>query len=79
MESNKQPPSFSQADIQKVLQTKEAQQLLQLLSSGNSSAVGQAATAAKSGDYNKALSLLQPMIHTPDTAKLLKEIQKKLG
>lgn len=79
MEANKQPPSFSHGDIRKILGAKEAQQLLQLLSSGGGCAVEQAAAAAKSGNYDKALSLLQPMINTPDSAKLLKEIQKKLG
>ena len=79
METNKQPPSFSQADIKKVLESKEAQQLLHILSSGDKNIVDQAAAAAKSGDYKKALSLLQPMIGTPDSEKLMKEIQKKLG
>ena len=79
METNKQSPSFSQGDIQRVLELREAQQLLQLLSSESSFAVGQAAAAAKSGDYDKVISLLQPMVNTPDSARLLKEIQKKIG
>lgn len=80
MDRNKRSPSsFSQNDIEKVLHSKQGQEILNLLQADGGAAAAKAAQAAKSGDYAGALSLLQPMMNTPDSARLLKEIKEKLG
>ncbi len=79
MEGNKHPSSFSQADIQKLLQSQQGKRLLQLLRSDGGSTMGQASQAAKAGDYARAIQLLQPLMNTPDSNQILKEIQKQFG
>ena len=70
-------PSFSEADIKKVLGSKEGQALLRLLSRDGGGALQAAAKALKAGDTARAQSLVQPMLQTDEAAALLNKLTGK--
>ncbi|MBR2366402.1 MAG: hypothetical protein IKM36_06905 [Oscillospiraceae bacterium] len=67
-------PSFSEADIQKVLGTPEGRSLLQLFRQDSSNTLQKAADALKAGDTNRAQELLRPMMESPAVAELIRKI-----
>ncbi|MBQ3072803.1 MAG: hypothetical protein IJD20_05885 [Oscillospiraceae bacterium] len=67
-------PSFSEADIQKVLGTPEGRSLLQLFRQDSSNTLQKAADALKAGDANRAQELLRPMMESPAVAELIRKI-----
>lgn len=69
--------SFTPQQIQRVLGTKEGQQLLALLNRDGGAALRQAAAAVKSGDYARAKQVMEPVMQTPEAAKLVDRINRK--
>ncbi|MBR2081383.1 MAG: hypothetical protein IKC04_04685 [Oscillospiraceae bacterium] len=67
-------PSFSEADIQKVLGTPEGRSLLQLFRQDSSNTLQKAADALKAGDTKRAQELLRPMMESPAVAELIRKI-----
>ena len=75
---NKSPfPSFSEADIKKVLGSAEGQSLLRLLNRDGGSTLRKAADAVKVGDFQRAQELVRPMMESRDAAALIDKINKK--
>lgn len=70
-------PSFSQADIQKVLGSKEGKALLQLLNRDGGKLLRQAAESVKRGDMQRAQELLAPTMQSPEIASLIDQINRK--
>ena len=70
-------PSFSEADIKKVLGTKEGQALLQILNRDGGKALRQAASALKAGNAEKAHEIVKPLMESPDAAALIRKINQK--
>lgn len=70
-------PSFSEADIKKVLGSKEGQALLRLLNQDGGAKLRQVAGALKSGDTARAQELAKPLIQTPEAAALIDKINRK--
>lgn len=70
-------PSFSEADVRKVLGSKEGQALLRLLNKDGGTALRQAAEALKSGNAAKAQELVKPIMQTPEAAALVNKINQK--
>ena len=77
MDSKSRFPSFSEADIKKVLGTAEGQALLRRLNRDGGSALRQAADAVKSGNLQKAQELVRPIMESKDAAALIEKINKK--
>ncbi len=70
-------PQFSAEQIRSVLGSKEGQKLLALLNRDGGTALKQAAGAVKSGDYDAARRILEPVMQTPEAGKLVDEINRK--
>lgn len=70
-------PSFTEADIKKVLGSKEGQALLRLLNRDGGAALRQVANAIKSGDTARAQELAKPLVQNPEAAALIDKINKK--
>ena len=77
MEQKSPLPSFSEAEIKKVLGTAEGQALLRLLNRDGGAMLRQAAEAVKTGNLQKAQELVRPVMESPDAAKLIAKINKK--
>jgi len=77
MESRSSMPSFSEADIKKVLGSKEGQALLRLLSRDGGTALKQAAAALKAGNTAQAQNVLKPVLQTSEAAELLQKLTQK--
>lgn len=71
--------AFTPRDVDAVLQSREGRELLQILQKGGHSGLSQAAEAMKTGEYSKAVSILKPLLETPDSKVLLQELNRKLG
>ena len=67
-------PSFSEADIQKVLGTAEGRSLLRMFREDHNNTLQKAADALKTGDITHAQELLRPMMESPAVAELIKKI-----
>lgn len=78
MDASKKP-SFTEAEIKAVLQSKAGQQLMQLLKQDGGAALSRAVAAIQSGDYAKAFVLMQPIMASEDAARLVKEINERRG
>lgn len=70
-------PSFSEADIKKVLGSKEGQALLRLLNQDGGVALRQAANALKAGDTARAQEIVKPIMQSPDAAALIEKLNRK--
>ena len=79
MVANSQPGgvSFSPEQVKRVLGSKEGKQLLQMLNRDGGSALRQAATAARTGDYETVKRLLEPVMQTPEAAGLVEKLNRK--
>lgn len=77
MDAKSSLPSFSEADIKKVLGTKEGQALLRLLSQDGGKTLRQAADALKSGNAARAQELVKPLMQSPDAAALIQKLNQK--
>ena len=77
MDSKSPLPSFSEADIEKVLGSAEGQALLRLLNRDGGAVLRQAADAVKTGNLQKAQELVRPIMESGDAAVLIEKINKK--
>lgn len=77
MDRNASFPSFTEADIKKVLGSQEGQSLLKLLNRDGGTMLRQAAAAVKAGDIEKAKRIVQPIMESRDAAALIDKINKK--
>lgn len=77
MDAKNQFPSFTEADVKKVLGTPEGQALLKLLNKDGGNALRQAAKAVKNGDMKAAQDWVRPIMESQDAAKLIEKINKK--
>ena len=77
MDTKSSLPSFTEADIKKVLGTPEGQALLKLLNKDGGNALRQAAKAVKSGDMKAAQDWVRPIMESKDAAKLIEKINQK--
>ena len=68
--------TFTDADVKKILQTKEGLQLLQLLSKDGGARLKEAAAALKKGDTAKFQSILNPVIQTREAQTLLEKLDR---
>lgn len=77
MESKSPLPSFSEAEIKKVLATAEGQALLRMLNKDGGALLRQAADAVKSGNLQKAQELVRPVMESTDAQTLIRKINQK--
>lgn len=70
-------PTFTPGQLQSVLGTQEGKKLLQLLNRDGGAALRQAAAAVKSGDYETAKRIMQPLVQTPEASELLEKIDQR--
>lgn len=70
-------PSFSEAEIRKVLGSPEGKMLLQLLGQNGGTALRQAADAVKRGDTAAAQEIMRPLMESPAIAALVNKINQK--
>lgn len=67
---------FTQADLARALASPEGRQLLALLRRDGGDALQQAAQAVKTGNYEAAKTVLEPMLQNPEAAALLGKLTK---
>lgn len=70
---------FTQETVQRVSRLPEAEQLLEVLRADGGAALDRAAAQLKNGSLQQALAQLQPMLNTPQTKALLRQLSEKLG
>ena len=68
--------TFSDADVKKLLQTREGMQLLQLLNRDGGATLKEAAAALKNGDTARFQSVLTPVIQTKEAQSLLQKLDR---
>lgn len=76
--SNKKLP-FTPKEMETVIQSSEARELLHILNKDSGAGIAQATAALKNGDYGKAVSCLKPLLDAPNAEVLLQTLNKKLG
>lgn len=74
MFSNAANNSFSEQDLRRILASAQGQRLLALLRT-DGEALRQAMQAVQSGDYERAKSVVEPMLRTQEAQKLLSELK----
>lgn len=79
MEQIQLPKGFGEKELRDVLQSAAGRQLLELLNRKDGAVLRQAAADAKSGQYQKAIEALAPLLEGTDASKLVKEINKNHG
>lgn len=81
MERNfeKNSPSMSKQEIEKLVKSRQAQELLALLQKDGGAVLRQASQAASQGDYAKVQELLAPKLQSEDAARILKQMENKNG
>ncbi len=75
----KNKPMISKQELEALVQSKQAQELLALLQNGGGDALRQAASAAANGDYGKVKELLEPKLQSEEASCLLKQLEKPHG
>lgn len=75
MQKNSQ--DFSMDEIMRMAKSPAGQQLIALLKQKDTSALDQAVSQAKSGDYSQASKTLSAMLSSPEAQKLMKELGGK--
>jgi len=68
--------TFSEADVKKILHSKEGLQLLQLLNRDGGTRLRQAADALKSGNTEQMQQILSPILQTDEAATLLNRLSQ---
>lgn len=66
-------------EVQKIMATREGQELLKLLSSDGGAALKSAGAALQAGDEAKAKEKMAPLMQNPQVQMLLKSLEKNLG
>ncbi len=77
-DENKKSP-FTAKNMETVFRAPEAKELLHILNKDGGAGISRATEALRSGDYGKAVSFLKPLLDSPDSEMLLKELNRKLG
>ena len=77
MEKNSQ--DFSIKKAQKLAQTLEGQQLMQLLQQKDSGQLQKAMEAASSGNYKEAGTILNTLLSSPEAQKLIRQLGDNHG
>lgn len=70
----KNTPTLSQQEMQRLMQSPQAQQLLALLNQDGGKALQQASEAASKGDYEAVQKLLSPQLQSKEAEKLMREL-----
>ena len=78
-EIEKNSMSVSKQELEKIMQSRQAQQLLALLQQDGGSALQQASQAASAGDYEKVQQILAPKLQSAEAKKLLKQLEQTDG
>ena len=73
----KKNQDFSMEDVMRLAKSPAGQKLMAMLQKGDSAAVEQAVSAAKSGNYAKASQTLSAMLSSPEAQKLMEELGGK--
>ncbi|MBQ6798112.1 MAG: hypothetical protein IJP11_02615 [Oscillospiraceae bacterium] len=68
--------TFSEADVKKLLYSKEGQQLLSLLNRDGGTKLRQAADALKSGNTERMQQILTPILQTEEATALLERLDR---
>lgn len=68
--------TFSEADVKKLLHSKEGQQLLSLLNRDGGAKLRQAADALKSGNTERMQQILTPILQTEEATALLERLDR---
>ncbi len=71
--------SEQQKNVQKILSSREGQQLIKLLSGDGGTALKQAGSALKQGDSQAAQAIMAPLAENPEVQRLLKSLEKTLS
>lgn len=70
---------ITQDDVQRASQLPQTRQLLELLGADGGAALERAAAQMKNGCIQDALAQLEPMLNTPQSQALLKQLRQQLG
>ncbi len=68
---------FPPQDIQRVLSSKEGQQILKLLNQDGGQTLKAAATAYQNGDMEGAKKIVAPIMESPEATKLVANLNKR--
>lgn len=71
--------TFNSKDIETVSRSDEAKKLLSTLRRDSGHELQLALKAAQSGNYEKAASILKPLLEQPSTEQLIQELNQKIG
>lgn len=77
MEKNSQ--DFSIKKAQQLAQTREGQQLMQLLQQKDAAGLQKAMEAAQGGNYKEAGSILNTLLSSPEAQQLIQRLGEKHG
>lgn len=66
------------AQLLRLAQSPEGQQLLKLLQQSGGDSLKTAAAAASAGDFQQAKNLLSSLLSTPEAEKLIKQLEERL-
>lgn len=77
MEQKNNYPTFSDADIKRILGSREGQALLQILMRDGGTALKQAANALRAGNSAKAQEIVKPLLSSEDAAKIMEKLTRK--
>lgn len=69
---------FTESQLRGLLQSDEGRRLMHLLQQ-NGAALDQATSAAKAGDFAKALECLKPVTSSKEASRLISELNRKHG
>lgn len=73
----KNTPDMNSQEIQRLLNSPQAQQLIALLNRDGGKTMRQASEAAAKGDYQAVQKLLSPQLQSEEAEKLMNELKKK--
>lgn len=72
----KNNPPMSQEKLQKILQSPEAQKLIEMLSQDGGNALQQASQAASRGEYDAVKQILSPKLQSAQAEALIKKLEQ---
>lgn len=65
--------------VEKIIQSQEAKQLMDLLNQNSGQSLKDAAQSALKGDTTRLTSLVDDLMRNPQSARLMEELQKKIN
>ncbi len=75
----KNSPNISKQELEKLMQSRQVQELFAYLQRDGGKAIRQASEAAAKGDYQKVKALLSPKLQSEEAEHLLKQLGKPNG